>query len=61
MSLIYMFLDKKTVLKIWLNLVLNFTIFRVTWPSVYILQSVYLLRRYQKPKVYLYKDITSLR
>ena len=45
----------------WLNLVLNFTIFRGTGPSVYILLSLYLLKRYQKPKMYLYKDITSLR
>ena len=31
-SLSYMFLDKKTVLKIWLNLGLNLIIFRGTGP-----------------------------
>ena len=39
-----MFLDKKTVLKIWLNLGLNLTIFRGTGPTDYIREYVTLYK-----------------
>ena len=38
-----MFLDKKTLLKIWFNPGLNLTIFRVTGPSCYLVVLSFIL------------------
>ena len=40
-----MFLDEKTVLKIWLNTGLNLTVFRGTWPRIASLSPAILISR----------------